>query len=110
VSSITLPPPIILTLLRQRYDFVEAGCRTKIGEKEERREQDQGQVLSQICEEERKQSLGPGQGHPERSMGGEGGSVSVDTLPAPPVSMTTTTTTTVKTTPTSLPCRRCNNK
>ena len=87
------PSPIVLTFLRQRYDFVEAGCRTKIGDKEERQEQDQGQVQSQICEEEgaQEQSPGPRQGHPERCKGGEGDSVSVVTLPAPPVSMTTTT-------------------
>ena len=49
-----------------------------------------------ICEEEgtQKQSPGPQQGHSdsERSMVGEGDSVSVVTLPTPPVLMTTTAT------------------
>mmetsp|Transcript_48931 Transcript_48931/g.49684 ORF Transcript_48931/g.49684 Transcript_48931/m.49684 type:complete len:88 (+) Transcript_48931:872-1135(+) len=58
---------------------------TKIGYKEECREQDQRQVQNQICEEEgaQEQSPGPGQGHPERSLGGEGDSVSIVTLSAP---------------------------
>ena len=64
VSSITSPPPYVLTLLRQYYDFVKAGCQTKISDKEERWELDQGQgqVQSHIYEKEEAQEQNPGPG------------------------------------------------
>eukprot|EP00751_Fragilariopsis_kerguelensis_P037778 CAMPEP_0170955930 /NCGR_PEP_ID=MMETSP0735-20130129/33572_1 /TAXON_ID=186038 /ORGANISM="Fragilariopsis kerguelensis, Strain L26-C5" /LENGTH=64 /DNA_ID=CAMNT_0011368095 /DNA_START=97 /DNA_END=288 /DNA_ORIENTATION=- len=49
----------------------------KLLKKKNVKNKSQGQVLSQICEEEeeaQEQRPGPGQGHPEKSMGGEGDS------------------------------------
>jgi len=70
----------LLLFIRQRYNFVEAGCRTctKMGDEEERRGQEQGQIQGQDQ-------------HQEISIGGHGESASA-ILPASPVLTTMTTT------------------